>query len=196
MAREELRSARFAHPQGRRNDEQAATPRPGVSYIAPASRAEPSLPRVAPVRHADISERAEPERRERVQNYPASQLRTQAPERTRPEPRFERAEVARPAYVREQPSEVARPAYVREQPREVARPAYVREQPREVARPAYVREQPRSQPQPMYREPPRQMAQPPRQEAPRYAPPRREAPPARAEAQRVKPADQRKDSER
>ena len=168
VAREELRSARFAHPQGRRNDEPAAMPRPGVSYIAPAARSESSLPRVAPIRRADVGGRAEPERSERVQSYPASQPRTQAPERTRPEPRFERTEVARPAYVREQPREVGRPAYVREQPR----------------------------PQPVYREPPRQATPPPRQEAPRYTPPRREAPPVRAEVQRAKQADHRKDRER
>ena len=184
MPREELRSARYAHPQERRRDESAAMPRPGVSYISPAARSEPSLPRVAPIRRADADGQAMPERRARM---PES---VDNPPRARPESRIERAQMSRPNFEREQPREVARPTFNREQPREIARPTFNREQPREIARPTFTREQPR--PQPMQRQ------APPPAPTPRYTPPpRREAPPpARADAQRLRQADPRKDHQR
>ncbi|CAM5582886.1 DUF6600 domain-containing protein [Rhodanobacter lindaniclasticus] len=179
--REELRSARFAHPQDRRRGEPAVMPRPGVSYISPADRNEASLPRVAPVRRADTGEQATLERDAQRRDYRFSQPRAQPIERARPEPRFERADVARPAYVREPPRELARPSYERAQPREITRPAEVREPPR---------------PQPVYREPPRQATPPPRQQAPQYTPPPRQAPPpVRAEVQRARQADHRQNRE-
>ncbi|CAM5258036.1 hypothetical protein [Rhodanobacter lindaniclasticus] len=98
-------------------------PRPGVSYISPADRNEASLPRVAPVRRADTGEQATLERDAQRRDYRFSQPRAQPIERARPEPRFERADVARPAYVREPPRELARPSYERAQPREITRPA-------------------------------------------------------------------------
>ena len=171
MPREELRSARYAHPQERRRDESAVMPRPGVSYISPAARSEPSLPRVAPIRRADADGQAMPERRARM---PES---VDNPPRVRAEPRVERAQMSRPNFQREQPREVARPTFNREPPRETARPAFTREPPR---------------PQPMQRQ------APPSAPTPRYTPlPRREAPPpARADAQRLRQADPRKDHER
>ena len=160
LPRGELRSARYAHPQASRRAEPTATPRPGVSYISPA-RSEPSLPRVAPIRRAEVREPAAVERYAPTPSAPVS-----AP-RVRPEPRFERSEVQRPAVVREPPRQLAWPAQVREQPR----------------------------PQPMQRATPRQMPAP-RPQAPRSAPPRREPPPARAQVQRSRQVDHRKDRER
>src|SRR5690606_17096088 len=101
--REELRSARYAHPQDRRRDTPAAMPRPGVSYISPAARSEPSLPRVAPTRRADAGEPA-------VRERPAGVSRPVAdPPRVRTEPRVERPATSRPNIMRQPPREIARP---------------------------------------------------------------------------------------
>jgi hypothetical protein len=109
--RAEPRSARFAHPQQRRGEAAVAMPRPGVSYISPAARSEPSLPRVAPIRRAEVGEPA-------VRERPAPVSRPVAdPPRVRAEPRVERAAPARPNVVRQPPREIARPAVVRQPPR-------------------------------------------------------------------------------
>ena len=144
-ARAELRSARFAHPQNRdRVDESSAAPRPGVSYISNGEQdraqriSRPALPQVPRIERAGGAERpamirAQPSSRDTV-----SPTRLSAPERSRPEPRLERAETARPAYV---PSQARPPSIPREMPRPVAQqPRYEppREQPRaEQGRPRY-----------------------------------------------------------
>jgi hypothetical protein len=123
--REEPPSARYAHPQDRRRDTPAATPRPGVSYISPAARSEPPLPRVAPIRRADAGEPAVRERPARVSRPVAD------PPRLRAEPR-ERATMTRPNVVRQPPREIARPAAVRQPPR--AQPVQ-RQAPRPMTQP-------------------------------------------------------------
>jgi hypothetical protein len=123
--REEPRSARYAHPQDRRRDTPAAMPRPGVSYISPAARSEPPLPRVAPIRRADAGEPAVRERPARVSRPVAD------PPRVRAEPR-ERATMTRPNVVRQPPRENARPAAVRQPPR--AQPVQ-RQAPRPMTQP-------------------------------------------------------------
>lgn len=158
-ARTELRSARFAHPQGRHQaEERQAMPRPGVSYISSARQdshqrvSRTALPEVPRIESAARSERPTAIRGERLPAEPINQTRPNSFERRPAEPRFERAEVARPAYVREQ----ARPQAI---PRESPRP--IAQQPRfqspRVEQPHY---QPPQQVQP-------QRAAAPRVEAPR-----------------------------
>ncbi len=108
--RGELPSARFAHPQDRNaNREQAALPRPGVSYIArddqkreqSTPRDGATLPRVPQIRRADTVSRGDPVREQQSPRRTVSQPGLNTPQRSnRPEPRFDRAEGASPAYVR------------------------------------------------------------------------------------------------
>jgi hypothetical protein len=168
----ELRSARFAHPRGRDDtDRRAATPRPGVSYIAPAaedrSRAIPGnrpMPSEVPqIRRAEP--RPMPADDDRFQRYQSDRV----VQRERPQPTAPAREPAAPRVQRPEPA-----------PR-----AYVREQPRPMPNPD------RSEPMPQrYQPPPRAMPQPraappPRAEAPR--PQRSEARPTnRKNAERVR----------
>jgi hypothetical protein len=158
----ELRSARFAHPRGR--DDMAprtATPRPGVSYIAPAaedrSRAvsgnRPMPSEVPQIRRAEP--RRMPADDERFQRYQPDRVVQREP----PQPTAPTRNPAEPRFQRPEPT-----------PR-----AYVREPPRPM--PAPMRREPVSQPrpQPQY-QPPQRTAPPPRAEAPR--PQRSESRPA------------------
>jgi hypothetical protein len=168
----ELRSARFAHPRGRDDmDRRAATPRPGVSYIAPAaedrSRAisgnRPMPSEAPPIRRAEP--RRMPADDERVQRYQPDRV----VQRERPQPTAPARELATPRFQRPEPT-----------PR-----AYVREQPRPM--PAPMQREPVSQPrpQPQYQPPQRMAPPPPRAETPR--PQRSESRPSnRKNAERVR----------
>jgi hypothetical protein len=162
-ARNELRSARFAHPQNRdRVNGPMAAPRPGVSYIPSADQdsrqrmSRPALPQVPRIERADRSAppamiRAQPSPRDTVRQVPQ-----RAPEPSRPEPRPERAEPARPDYVRSE----ARP-----QPTQREMPRPVMQQPR-YEQPRAEQAQPRYQVQPQRVVPARTETQrPPRSEA-------------------------------
>ncbi len=165
-ARAELRSARFAHPQIRdAADQQPATPRPGVSYISSGEQdsrqriSRPALPQVPRIERADGAERAIMTRAQPSPRDPVSQTRLGTPEPSRSEPRLERAENARPAFVPSQP----RPQSI---PHEMPRPV--------VSQPRYEppREQPRAeQAQPRYQAQPQRVV------------------PARAEVQRPQRSD-------
>jgi hypothetical protein len=162
----ELRSARFAHPQNRdRVNEPMATPRPGVSYISSADQdsrqrmSRPALPQAPRLERIDRSAppgiiRSQPSPRETV-----SQIPRERPESSRPEPRLERTENARPTYVRSE----ARPQPIQ---REMPRP--VMQQPR-YEQPLAVQAQPRYQAQPQRVVPARTEAQRPQRSEARPA---------------------------
>ena len=168
----ELRSARFAHPRGRDDtDRRVATPRPGVSYIAPAaedrSRAIPGN-RPMPSEVPQIR-RAEPRRMpaddNRFQRYQPDRV----VQRERPQPTAPAREPAAPRFQRPEP---APRAYVREQPRPMPNPDRGEPMPQRYQPP------PRAMPQP-------RAAPPPRAETPR--PQRSEARPSnRKNAERVR----------
>ncbi|MEO8809275.1 MAG: DUF6600 domain-containing protein [Rhodanobacter sp.] len=165
--RNELPSARFAHPQRiERASEAPGSARPGVSYISNADQdrrqrtPRSTLPQVPQIQAADRSERAAEVRAEPRSLNSSGRVPTATIERARPEPRTERAEFARPSRVRDEP----RPQPVNREP------------------PRQVMQQPRYQP-------PR--IEQPRAEAPRFAQPQRAAPPARAEAARPQRSEAR-----
>lgn len=155
---DELRSARFAHPRG--SSEPVARPQPGVSYISGGdqkrewspSRDHATLPQVPQIRRADANGEPRLEREQQSPRYSVSRPRVDVPERRRPEPRFERADTARPAYVPDQPR--IQPSF-REPPRAALPP------PRQES-PRY--EQPHYSPPPRVTPPPR--ATPPRAKTP------------------------------
>ena len=95
------RSARFAHPSER--DQPGNLSRPGVSYISSARQdsqrrvSRPALPQVPRIESAERSQRPPAVRAERLPRQPVNQARLGTLEARRPQPRVERAEVARPA---------------------------------------------------------------------------------------------------
>jgi hypothetical protein len=145
-ARGELRSARFAHSRDR-VDGQAATPRPEVSYISSAEQdsrqrmSRSTLPQVPRIERAERSASPAVLRAQASPREPVSQMPRGMPEPSRPEPRLERVENARPAYVRSesrpQPIQREMPRPVMQQPR-YEQPRAVQAQPRYQAPPQRV----------------------------------------------------------
>lgn len=167
-----LRSARFAHPQNRDQvSERPAATRPGVSYISSGEQdnhqriSGSALPQVPRIERADRAEQPGMVRSRPSSRDPASQVPLSTPAPSRPEPRIERAETARPAYMRGQ-AQQQQPAQ-----REMSRPAVV-QQPRYEPR----REQPRAE-----------------QAQPRYQAQPQRAAPARSEAQRPQRSEPRQE---
>lgn len=166
MARDdgELRSARFAHPRGRDDaNRREATPRPGVSYIAPAAEDR-------------ARERARSDSRPLPTEMPPLEQRTDTRRLPASDNRFQRYQADR-TMPREQPpltAPVREPAPARFQRPEPAPRAYVREQP-----PRPMPSQGRSEPAPQHYQPPPRSMPAPRVETPRVETPR----PQRSEAQ-------------
>jgi len=143
----ELRSARFAHPRGRDDaNRREATPRPGVSYIAPAGERPRAIPdnRQLPSEAAPIR-RAEPRRLPtddvRFQRYPPERIVQQerpqpaAPAREPIAPRFQRSEPAPREYVREQPRPMPRPDRSEPMPQRYQPPQRAMPEPRAMPQP-------------------------------------------------------------
>jgi len=176
----ELRSARFAHPRGR-NDENRpeAMPRPGVSYIAPAAEARPRVssgnrPMPSEVPQIRRTEpRSLPADNDRLQRYPSER----AVQQQRPQPMAPMREPAAPRFQRPEP---ASREYVREQPRPMPGPNRSEPMPPRYQPPQRAMPESRAMPQPRAMPEPRAMPQP-RAETSR--PQRSEAQPANSKRQ-------------
>jgi hypothetical protein len=146
----ELRSARFAHPRGRDDmDRRAATPRPGVSYIAPAAedRARATsgnrpMPSEAPPQIRRAEPRRMPADDDRFQRYQSDR----AVQRERPQPTAPARELAAPRIQRPEPA--APREYVRAQPRPMPSPNRSEPMPQRYQPPQRAMPEPRAMPQP------------------------------------------------